>query len=156
MNAEVIKAMNKKPQTESIMTEVRKWWSKNGYKVMRVILFPVWFASLAKERFDEWVEKRNAWDETRAKEIFDYYIPRKAEWDDEKKEFYFFDNGYGWSYKLAKRYLKRKDKAFWNTNRGWSGGKLRSYLIDTYELEGFTKEVLDCSDSWTELVFKMN
>ena len=40
MNKEVIKAMNKK---ETKVNEIRKWWSKNGYKVMRVVLFSFWW-----------------------------------------------------------------------------------------------------------------
>ena len=45
MNAEVIKEMNKK---ETKFDKARKWWNKNGYKVMRVILFPIWGCVWAK------------------------------------------------------------------------------------------------------------
>ena len=38
MNAEIIKAMNKK---ETKIDAFKKWWKKNGYKVMRVVLFPL-------------------------------------------------------------------------------------------------------------------
>ena len=38
MNVEAIKAMNKK---ETKSDAIRKWWNKNGYKVMRVIFFPI-------------------------------------------------------------------------------------------------------------------
>ena len=34
MNKEAIKAMNKR---ETKIDNLRKWWGKNGYKVMRVI-----------------------------------------------------------------------------------------------------------------------
>ena len=153
MNAEVIKAINKTEKQES---KIRKWWKKNGYKVWRVILFPYVLGHLAKEKINKELNARNKWDEKRAKEIFDYYIPRRADWDDEDKCFYFFDNGYGWSLHSAKKYLNRKDRRFWNNNNGFCGGKLRYYLIDTFELEGFTKEVGQCSDGWTEIIFKIN
>ena len=42
MNAEIIKAMNKK---ETAIDRFGKWWAKNGYKVMRVILFPIWWGA---------------------------------------------------------------------------------------------------------------
>ena len=32
---------------------------------------------------------------------------------------------------------------------------MRSYLINEFELEGFTKEVNNRDDGWTELTFKM-
>ena len=152
MNKEVIKAMNKK---ENRFNAIKKWWDKNGYKVMRVVLFPVWLGIKAKEKITSYLNSREEWSEERVKEILNYYIPRMADWDEEDKCFYFFDNGYGWSIGLAKKYLKRKDRRFWNVHHGWGGGKIRSYLIDEFELEGFEKEVGNCSEGWTEIAFRM-
>lgn len=152
MNKEIIKAMNKK---ETKLDTFRKWWGKNGYKVMRVILFPIWFGVCAKEKIGAWLNSRHTWSEEKANEVLNYYVPRRADWCEEDKTFYFFDNGYGWSMCSAKRYLKLKDRRWWNIHRGWTGGKIRSYLIDTFELEGFTKEVGECSDGWTEISFVM-
>ena len=56
---------------------------------------------------------------------------------------------------LAKKHLKRKDRRFWNVHRGWTGGKIRSYLINEFELEGFKKEIGDCSEGRTEITFRM-
>ena len=151
-NKEVIKAINKK---ENRFNAIKKWWDKNGYKVMRVILFPIWWGIKAKEKINYYLNSREEWSEERVKEILNYYVPRFADWDEEDKCFYFFDNGYGWSIGLAKKYLKRKDRRFWNIHNGWGGGKIRSYLIDKFELEGFEKEVGDCSDGWTEIAFRM-
>lgn len=39
MNNEVIKAMSKKSFKES---NLKKWWRKNGYKVWRIVFFPLW------------------------------------------------------------------------------------------------------------------
>ncbi len=152
MNKEVVKAMNKK---ENRFNAIKKWWDKNGYKVMRVVLFPVWFGIKAKEKITSYLNSREEWSEERVKEILNYYIPRLADWDEEDKCFYFFDNGYGWSIGLAKKYLKRKDRRFWNVHNDWCGGKIRSYLIDEFELEGFEKEVGNCSEGWTEIAFRM-
>ena len=152
MNKEIIKAMNKK---ETKLDTFRKWWNKNGYKVMRVILFPIWWGVCAKEKIGAWLNSRHTWSEEKANEVLNYYVPRRADWCEEDKTFYFFDNGYGWSMCSAKRYLKLKDRRWWNVHRGWSGGKIRSYLIDSFELEGFTKEVGECSDGWTEISFTM-
>ena len=152
MNKEVVKAMNKK---ENKANAIKKWWNKNGYKVMRVVLFPVWWGIQAKEKITLYLNSREEWSEERVKEILNYYIPRNSEWDEDDKSFYFFDNGYGWSIMLAKKYLKRKDRRFWNVHRGFVGGKIRSYLIKEFELEGFKKEIGDCSDGWTEITFRM-
>lgn len=149
MNKEVLKAMNKKEKKHTF----RKWWNKNGYKVLRVVLFPIWGIGTLKEKIQKWLNSREKWDEDKAKEILNYYIPRRAEWDNENKEFYFFDNGYGWSINLAKKYLKRKDRRFWKIHNGAFG--IRHYLINKFELEGFTKKVGNCSDGWTEVTFTL-
>ena len=93
--------------------------------------------------------------EGRANEILSYYVPRYAKWDNEDKTFYLFDNGYGWSMGFAKKYLKLKDRRFWKLYASWGGGRVRSYLINNFELEGFTKEVGNCYDGWTEITFTM-
>ena len=150
MNAEVIKAMNKKQDKPTF----RKWWSKNGYKVNRAIFFPIWIGTIVAEKIQKKLNARQVWSEERVKAILDYYVPRKAEWCEEDKTFYFFDNGMGWG-NLAKRYLKRKDRRWWNNHRGWVGGKIRNYLINDYEIAGFTKQVGNCADGWTEVSFTM-
>ena len=148
MNAEIIKAMNKKKKKSAF----REWWNKNSYKVYRVIFFPIWIAAIIIEKTNKYLNSRQKWSEERAKEILNYYIPRSADWDAEDKTFYFFDNGMGWG-KLAKRYLKIKDRRWWNLHRGWSGGKIRDYLLNEFELEGFTKEIGNCDDGRTEVSF---
>ena len=109
MNKEVIKAMNKK---EVEIGKFRKWWNKNGYKVMRVILFPIWWGIKAKAKIDYHLNSREKWSEERVKEILNYYVPRLADWDEEDKCFYFFDNGYGWSIGFQRNILKEKTTDF--------------------------------------------
>ena len=153
MNAEVIKAMNKKE--DSKIKRFKKWWNKNGYKAMRVILFPIWWGVCTKNKIDSYLNSRNQWSEERANEIFNYYIPRHAEWSEEEKTFFICHNFYGWHFESAKKHLKFKDRRFWKMNNGFGGGELRRYLINSFELEGFTKEVNDCDSDWTEIAFRM-
>ena len=110
-----------------------------------------------KYKIKEALNNRQVWDEVRADEILNYYIPRTSAWDEENYEFYFFDNGMGWtaSYNI-KKYIKLKDRRFWRIHAGFWGGKIRDYLIDEFELEGFTKEIGETFDSHTEIIFKLN
>lgn len=151
MNKEIIKAMNKKEKKNTF----RKWWNRNGYKILRVIFFPVWICSVIKEKITSWLNARQVWSEERAREILNYYVPRRANWNEEYKSFFFFDNGYGWNIHLAKKFLKRKDRRFWKVHSSFSGGEIRRYLINDFELEGFMKLDGDHSCGWTELQFKM-
>lgn len=148
MNNEVIKAMQGKKEHKA-----RTWMEKNGYKILRVVLFPIWIATVLKDKISEYLLDREVWSDERATEILNYYIPRCADWNADDKEFYFFDNGRGWH---DKKYLKLKDRLFWNAHCSPWGGDVRSFLIDKFELEGFTKELGDCSDGWTEIFFKLN
>ena len=110
-----------------------------------------------KNKIDKYLNSKEKWNEDRANEIFNYYIPRRSEWDEKKQCFYFFDNGLGWYLTSAKKFLKRKDRRFWEVNCGWSGGKMRDYLVEKFQLEGFTKDVRDCADDdWTEVAFFLN
>lgn len=152
MNKEIIKAMNKK---ETKIDKLRKWWSKNGYKVMRVILFPIWWGIKAKEKITSYLNSKCEWSEERANEILSYYIPREADWNEDDKCFYFFDNGMGWEMKYNKKKIKLKDRRWWeNYTKVW-GGKVRTYLIEKFELEGFEKIVGNTYDFYTEISFKM-
>ena len=151
MTNEVIKAMQDKKEHK-----IHKWWNKNYYKVFRVILFPFWIGSILIEKIRAWLDSKEKWSEERATEILNYYIPRASEWNKEDESFYFFDNGLGWNYRLAKRYLKRKDRRFWKVHSSWWGGKIRNFLIDKFELEGFTKELGNCPAGWTEISFILN
>lgn len=146
MNNEVIKAMQGKKEHK-----VHKWWRKNGYKIWRVVLFPIWAYMEVKEKVTKWLDNRQAWNEERANEILNYYIPRASHWHGKEKCFYFFDNGMGWNLALAKKYLKRKDRRFWKVNCS----KIREYLVKKFQLEGFTKELNNCYD-WTEITFNFN
>lgn len=150
MNAEITKAIKEKNKKHPI----RKWWNRNGYKVMRVIFFPIWIAKEIHEGIERCLDNCQEWSEERAHEILSYYIPRDSDWDEETKSFYFFDNGMGWR-NLAKRHLKRKDRRWWNNYSGFCGGEIRRYLIDKFELEGFTKEVGMCDEGWTDLTFTL-
>lgn len=150
MNKEVIKAMNKKPTKPNA---IKTWWGQNGYKVWRVILFPLWWSYKLHKYINKKLNDNTPWDEARADEILNYYIPRRARWKGEKQTFYFFDNGYGWESKYHKKYIKLKDRRFWNLYACVFGGKIRDYLIHNFELEGFTKKVGSCYDYDTDIAF---
>ena len=150
MNKEVVKAMNKK---ETKIGQAIKWWRKNDYKVMRVVLFPIWWGVCAKNKTHDYRYKRLEWSEERAHEILSYYIPRVAEWDAEEKCFYFADNGRGWGMRYYQKKIKLKDRKWWEKYTLFYGGEVRTYLLEKFELEGFRKEVGDTYDQWAEVTF---
>lgn len=153
MNKETFKAIKKKNQP-SKLTPLKNWWKKYNYIVFRIIFFPIWIIILSYNKINKYLDSRAQWDEERADKILNYYIPRRSDWNEEDKTFYFFDNGYGWMIESAKRFLKLKDRRFWQNNSYTWGGLIRDYLIKNFELEGFTKKVIDEKD-YTEIIFEM-
>lgn len=115
-----------------------------------VILFPICLIIWLYEKIENWLNSKQEWSTERADEILSYYIPRYTDWSEEDKSFYFFGNGMGW--KNNKR-IKLKNRRQWNCYNGLWGGKIREYLINDFELDGFEKEVLDISDGRTEIIF---
>lgn len=152
MNKEITKAINRK---ETKFDTFKKWWRNNGYKVMRVVLFPLWWGIKAKEKIENHLNSKCEWSEERANEVLSYYVPRKAKWYAEEKCFYFADNGMGWRMKCHQKKLKLRDRRWWNCNCDPWGGKIRTYLIEKFEMEGFEKIVGDTYDQWAEITFKL-
>ena len=152
MNKEVIKAMNKK---ETKIDKFRKWCNKNSYKVMKIMAFPILLGIKAKEKITSYLNSKCEWSEERANKILSYFIPRKANWNEEHKCFYFFDNGMDWGRTSNKKLLKFHDRRWWDCNCGFYGSKIRLYLIEKFELEGFEKIVVNTDDFYTNITFKM-
>ena len=78
--------------------------------------------------------------------FFSYYIPK--EWDED-----YLQNGMGWGMKCHQKKIKLKDRV--EKIHLWGWGRVRTYLLKEFELEGFTKEVGDTYDGWTEVCFRL-
>lgn len=148
MNKEALKAMHK---NESIGYKIRNWWNLNSYKIVIVIFFPFFTCGYVCEKISNYLDSRCEWSEERANEILSYFIPRRAAWHEDDRCFYFSDNGLGWTYN--KKFIKLRDRRWWKCNTHFCGGKVREYLIERFEMEGFKKEVGDTYDQWAEVTF---
>lgn len=164
MNKEVMKVIEKKKKNEAIMKIIHKkkckanhWWYKNKDKITRIIIFPVHCIDYLKDVINEYLDKKQTWNENRAIEILNYYVPRYSDWDEKNKCFYFSDTGMGWHIWNAKKYLRRKDRRFWKVYSKVYGGAMRDFLINNFQLSGFTKHVYECMDAFeTYITFTFN
>lgn len=64
-------------------------------------------------------------------------------------------NGMGWGMTYNRKYLKLRGRRWWDCNRGFWGGNIRTYLIEKFEMEGFEKIVGNTYDQWAEITFKL-
>lgn len=132
------KAYNDAHKTNAI----KEWWKKNRLSVLRVILFPLYLAELTADKIQKHNAKRTGWSEEHAKAFCDKYLPHLCAKTD--RGFWLFNNGYGFTcHKCVRR--NRKDCRFASVYK-WD---LFKYIKDTYEIEGYTKEILD--NEWDRL-----
>lgn len=151
MNKEIEKAMNRK---ESKTFHFYGWWIRNGYKVKRVVLFPIWVYMCGKEKINNYLNSKCEWSEEKANEILSYYIPRRSIWNAEEEYFLFWDNGENWSQKFNLKRIKIKDRRWWKNNAKIQGWKMKNYLIEKFEMEGFKKIIGDMDNGFISIYFK--
>lgn len=116
----------------SAIKDFKKWWGNNGYKVMRVILFPIWICAWAYEKIKDYNWKNTTFSAARAKEFCDWYLPRHI--NKTENGYYYYNNGYGFG-----KARRRKDKVFVSKYKY----DLLQYIKNEYEIEGYTKRVID-------------
>lgn len=54
----------------------RKWWSKNGYKVGRVVLFPIWFYVIIRDKAKEKSYKELTYSDEMCNKYLDKVLPQ--------------------------------------------------------------------------------
>ena len=110
-----------------------------------------------KERINNCLNSKNEWDEARANGILSYFIPRAAVWSEDTKTFYYANSGEDWDLMSSIEYLNKEDRIWWKCNTKPFGGKIKNYLVERFELDGFTKKVIYTNDEgWAEILFKLN
>lgn len=95
-----IKEGNKPPKRAS-------WWSRNGYYVWRVILFPIYLIIIADRAYEDWQVRRQKLDKAKTDKILTAWLVKHGEVDEGCLWFspdwnYFsirLDGWLGWKYK---------------------------------------------------------
>lgn len=118
---------------------IKEWWNKHSQKILRVVLFPLYFTELIADKIKKHNADKNAWSEDKAKDFCDKYLPLFCDKTD--NGFWFYNNGYGFT---CRKQIRRRPAV----RRFASEYKrhLFCYICDTYEIEGYTKHVL--TDTW--------
>lgn len=94
------------------------------------------------------------WSDERANEVLTHWFLEKADWLERDRIFWYYRKSLGWDYRRNKRYLRKQDRIFWKKYAGYCGGEIKEYLVNKFQLDGFTK-IVHCSD-WDnfEIEFK--
>jgi hypothetical protein len=139
MNNSIIKAKEKADKKHPI----RSWWSKNNYKVLRVIFFPAWIYYILREKYKDKNYASLTYTPELCKKYLDKVLPNMvAHYCEDAKiflisdsddmgdiEFYDF-----WQYrKQNKKYKKFFVKFEY---------KIKEYILNEYEIDGYSKMTL--------------
>lgn len=129
------------------------WWIKNGYKVMRVLLWYIWVPAVLYSKLKALRSRRFVENPKRTKRIFDRIFPKLVSKHCEsndiilislgRDDFYFCDFT---SDSIADKYQvgKHASKYF---NKLTS--ERRKIIISNYNIDGYGKELLDSSLKWS-------
>lgn len=112
---------------------LRKWWSNNGYKVLRVVLFPVWAVIWSSRKIQEKRDRVLQWSDERATAILDKTLPSLLEnedgalWycSDWRTHFYNRKGIHGKNKRFAYKYNAR----------------IHVFLFEKYQIEGYEKTI---------------
>lgn len=107
--------------------------------------FYIWVAPIVPicvliEKYKEWAYNRLQWDVNTAKKVLDHTLPYILEYD-QKDNYYYYDRCICFADKAPRKY-----KAW----AGKFGNKLRSYLANEYQKEGYKKVVIGRSKSFPD------
>lgn len=129
--------------------KLRKWWSRNSYKVWRVLLFWIWIPImlLDKKNIKQYDEMR--YREETTKKYLDKVLPYLVSyWDEDPSCFLFTtasDMG-GINFRalmsLHRRYRKQ-ERYFIKFYE-----EVQAYIVRTYEIDGYAKFPIMTYDDW--------
>ena len=121
----------------TIWKEFKKWWDKNGYKILRILLFYIWIPMLIidkiKSKNYKKIYNNGEVSVDWLKKFCDTYLPGIC--DKTENGYYFFNNGYGFG---GYKFIKRKDRKIASMHCSI----LLYYIVNKYEIEGYDKNIL--------------
>lgn len=154
MNNSIEKARAKYQKKQN--NKLRKWWLKNDYKVLRVLFFYIWFPCWLWEKYKDYSYTSTAWSSEKAKKYLDMLVPYLTRCDEQHEEILFTDADdmggiqFYWSFSriYKNKYRKAKDFIIKFNN------KVKEYIINEYQIDGYKKMTVDSYKLWNEAVEK--
>ena len=124
----------------------RKWWNKNGYKVIRVILWPVWLSYILKEKYKDKSYDALAFSKETCKKYLDKVMPKMvACYNEDHSEILISNADDMGGIQFSCFFRNCKNKKMSKFFRKFDV-ELRQYILEEYTIDGYEKMVLD---NWT-------
>lgn len=141
------KQVAKKQRKEN--NKLLKWWSRNSYKVWRVLLFWVWIPIMLFDKTKDQQYKAMKYREETTKKYLDKVLPYLvSHWDEDPNCFLFttYSDMGGVNFRalmsLRRRYRKQ-ERYFIKFYE-----EVKAYIVRTYEIDGYEKFPILTSADW--------
>ena len=137
------------------------WWRNNGYKINRIIFFPIWIFIYLSEKYKNKRYESIMFSEEYCKKCIDKMLPKFILHYNEDKYCILIsdcnDFGYITFYDLCfNTYLKnhgcKKEIIF--TNKFYNN--VKEYIINKYQIDGYNKMIMSNYKEWNEAKDKFN
>ena len=131
---------------------VRKWWSKNGYMVARIVFFYIWIPIWVHEKIKDARYKNLKYDDNITKKYLDKVMPNLVAHYGYSPNIILFHNtndfgGIRFYYDLCSNWMagkfKKETRYFTKFHR-----RVQEYIIEEYQIDGYKKMVLDNWIDW--------
>jgi hypothetical protein len=144
------KQFQKKEQKKN--NKIRKWWSKNSYKVFRVVFFYIWIPALIHKKLKDSRYKKLEYDDKITKKYLDKVMPKLVPYCLDTPAYILFHNtndfgGIRFYWDLCSNWMARKFK---KETKYFSKfhALVQNYIIEEYQIDGYEKMVLDNWNDW--------
>ena len=119
---------------------VRKWWSKNGYKVWRVVLFPAWIHYALKEKSNNKLHDELKFSTDMCKTYLDKVMPiMVAHYCEDASCFLISDSDYMGDISFSNfRNRAKVNKKYTRFFLKFSK-QVREYILNEYQIDGYEK-----------------
>jgi hypothetical protein len=125
------KTYRKAQQKRTNKTKCHHW---KEYSFKYYIVFPLVLVDYTWKRLNNFYDSKTTWNSNRAKRILDDTLPYILDEVDEELVY-----STSWSSFSFRKWAKLKDKRFC----GIYGYNIKEYLKEDYEIEGYTKAIID-------------
>ena len=146
--------IQKENEKKNKMT-LSKWWNKNGYKIIRVILWPAWLFVVIKEKCHKKAYSELVFTNSTCKKYIDAVMPEMVRRHNNLHEEILISNADDMgAIEFVHFYHSKNKKA--NTYFLKFFNEVKEYILTEYVIDGYDKMIIDNYTHWYEAQRRFN
>ena len=141
-------------------SSIRKWWNKNCYKIMRIVLFYIWVPILVYTKIKDTKYKKLKYSDDTTKKYLDKVMPKLVYRCEEDLNLILFHNtqdfgGIRFYWDLCSNWMSKKFKKETQYFAKFNAA-VKDYIIQEYHIDGYEKMTLNNWVDWNRAKEKFN